>query len=178
MRGILKSRKGDLVDLFVFIIVAFVMVVVFALFIYAGDVTRDQLQANSDVFQNILPEDKNASQIIDATYGAVPSSYDALSWISVAIIVTMVISMLITSFLIRTHPVIIVPYILVWIVAIVFSVYVSNAYEVLYEDATLGSSFVGPSSVILLNLHIWVMVIGAIAGVLMVANMIRGERYG
>lgn len=168
-------------DLFVFMILAFALSLICVIMYHTSSVTHEKLLEESDKIQNVLGDHANATEIIDNSMGAVKTSYESLKWISGLIIIGMALSILITSFMVRTEPVFFIAYALIWIIAIIVSVPLSNAYETIYENPTLSASFEGfyAQTWIFLNLPIWIIVIGGIAGLLMIVNLVRGSReYG
>lgn len=181
MRSIIKDKRGDLTQLFVFMIVAFVLSVAVVIMYFVATTTYDNLMdKGAPAIQKALGDSENATEIIDSTYGKVPNSYQALKWITTMLIVGMVFSILITSFLVRVNPVWFVAYLFLWIIAIIVSVPISNTYEQIYLNPTLASSFAGfwGQTYIFLNLPIWIGVIGAIAGIVMFVNMVKQSQYG
>jgi uncharacterized membrane protein len=181
LRKITKNKRGSFADLFVFMIIAFILAVIVVVMVYVGTETLDQLLANQEGFQNALEgTGLNATTVIMDTFGQVPNAYTSLHWITVMLIVGMAMSILISSYLVRTKPVFFVAYILIWIIAIIVAVPLSNAYETISETPLLASTFTGfwGQTYILLNLHIWITVIGGLAGIIMYINMVRGSRDG
>jgi len=81
--------------------------------------------------------------------------------------------------LVTTKPVFFIPYIFIVIIAIIVSVPLSNAYETLSNNAELSSTFTGftASNFIMLNLPIWITIIGFTGGIIMFARMGRKEEY-
>ncbi len=176
----IKNKKGALTDLFLFIIIAFVLAVVVGIFMYVGTTTNEKLMEQAPAIQKALGDNHNASEIIQDTFGKVPEAYDSLKWITTMLIVGMILSILITSFLINVKPVYFIPYIFIWIIAIIVSVPISNSYEEVYSNPVLASSFSGfyGQTYIMLNLPVWIAVIGGLAGIVMFVVMVRKSAYG
>lgn len=176
----MKNKKGVISDLFVFMIVAFVLVIFTAIMMFGATKAEQEIYNNIDVFQDAVGEGNNASEIVDQTFGRVPDSYEALKWINAMLIIGMFISILVHSYLVRIRPVFMVPYILVTIIAIIVSVPLSNVYEQLYENPTLASTFTGffGQTYIFLNLPIWITIIGLIGGLIMFVNIVKQGQYG
>ena len=167
------NKKGAITDIFLFIIMSFVVVLICGIFVYIGNTTQAQLHTTMEdmEFANI-----NASETIDDTMGAVSLSYEALEWLSFLIIAGMMFSILIGSYLVTTKPIFFIPYIFISIIAVSLSVTVSNAYETLINNATLSSSFLGftASNYILLHLPIWVTIIAFAGAIMMFSRLGRG----
>lgn len=167
------NKKGDFVGLFVFIILTFVIVLFSAIFIYMGQTTEDQLKAT--LGNKELGGQYTANETIDLSIGKVNEAYDALYWIALFLIIAQIFSILIGSFLVRTHPVFFVGYIFLMLILIIVSVAMSNAYEVLANDPTLGSTlsnFIGANE-ILLNLPFVITIIGFVGGIIMYSQIGR-----
>ena len=182
MRSIIQNKKGGFTDLFIFMIVAFILVVFCAVFIYISNETKDQLAES--VLKMDLGKDSgyNASQIVEETLGEVVISFDALYWISIFLIVGMIIAIFIGSYMVTTKPIFFIPYIFIVIIAVVVAVALSNAYEILYSDPTLSSTFakfIG-STWILAKLPIIVSIVGMTGGIIMFVRMGKREEgyYG
>jgi|TARA_R100000093_G_scaffold58046_1_gene30317 hypothetical protein len=175
-----KNKRGDFTALFVFMIIAFALSILVVVMYYVGTETFNQLLTNQEGIQKALEgTGLNATDVITDTFGQVPNAYQSLKWITTMLIVGMMLSILISSFMVRTRPVFLVAYVLIWIIAIIVSVPLSNVYDTVYQNDLLASSFAGfwGQTYIFLNLPLWITVIGGLAGILMFVNMVRGERY-
>lgn len=174
-----QNKKGGFTDLYIFMIFAFIIVLFSVVFIYIGIQTEDQLQeslGNIDLHDTV---GNNASQVIDNTIGVTNSTFNALHWITVFLIVGMAISIFIGSYLVTTKPVFFVPYIFLTIIAVIVSVPIANTYEKLMNNATLNNvflDFVG-ANWLMLNLPIWVTIIGIAGGIIMFIRMGKKEEY-
>jgi len=174
------NKRGGFTDLFIFMIVALVVVLISVVFIYIGNQTHDQLQSSLGTMDLHDTQGNNASQVITNTVGSTNTTFQALHWISVFLIAGMIISIFIGSYLVTTKPIFFIPYIFITLIAIVVSVPISNTYETLMSNATLSSTFAGftGASWIMLNLPIWITIIGFGGGIIMFARMgKREERY-
>lgn len=162
------NKKGAFTDLFVFIVIAFILMVCLGIFTYVAGTSftavRDKISENEDAFPN-----QNATQVVENTLGDVPASYTVLYWGSVVILVGMIISIFIGSYLVTTRPLFFVPYFILTLVAVIVSAPISNVYEDLINDPTLASAFsnyVG-ANFILLFLPYIVAVVGIVGGIIM-----------
>jgi hypothetical protein len=168
------NRRGGITDIFLFIIISFVVAMICGIFVYIGDITETRLHESMDDMEFA---NSNTSQTIDNTIGKVSDSYESLKWLSFLIIVGMMLSILIGSYLVTTKPIFFIPYIFVSIVAVLLSVTMANAYEVLIKNATLESSFAGfvATNYILLHLPMWVTAISFAGAIIMFSRMGRGN---
>jgi len=171
----MKIKKGSIMDIFVFIVVAFVAVLFFAIWIYGFDILTDTLTGIQGT------ESVNISEHASNSFGIInPAQTSGLHIISFALIFAMALSILISSFLVRSHPVFFVVYIMIVIAGIVVAVPIRNSYEDLMIDSTLGttiSTFKG-SSFIILNLPTWVTVIGVFGAILLFSGIMIDRQLG
>ena len=168
------NNKGQFTDLFLFMIVAVIILFVFGLFIYMGVRVNDQLDESFTGMT--IGEGENATNyttVKDATFGGVNIAYSSLYWLAILIIVGMVISIFIGSYMVTTRPIFFVPYIFVMIIAIFVAVGLSNAYQEVALTPELASTFAGfiGANFILFYLPIWIVVIGFIGGIIMFVRM-------
>ena len=173
------NKRGGFSDLFLFMIFSFTILLICGIFIYmGGDVTEKVHETMDDMTFG----DANTSQVIDDTFGAVNRSYQALYWIAVFLMVGMIISIFIGSYLVTTRPVFFIPYIFITIIAIIVSVGISNAYEQVIADPTLASTFAGfiGANFIMLNLPMWIAIVGIVGAIIMFVRMgsKENELYG
>jgi len=177
MRSLMKDKRGGFVDLFVFMIFALVIILISVVWIYIGGITSEQMHLSMDAMDLHDTEGNNASVVIDNTIGATNTSFQALQWISVFLIVGMIIAIMIGSYLVTTKPVFFIPYIFIVIIAVVVAVPMSNAYETLASTPELASTFTGFTGAnwIMLNLPIWISIIGILGGIIMFSRMGKKE---
>lgn len=175
----MKDKRGSITGIFLFMIVAFVLVVISVIFIFLGATIEAELLSQNETLQKNFPN-ANVTEVIKKHIGAVNLAYSALPWITMMLIIGMVIAIMISSFLVQENPVFFVLYIFLLIIAIVVAAILSNVYEEVYTNPVLASSFEGFFGVtfIFLNLHIWVTVIGFVAGIIMYVNSIRIKSSG
>ena len=166
----IMNKNGGFTDLFMFMIFSFVIILVCGIFIYLGGDVTEKVH---DTMDDMTFGDANTSQVIDDTFGAVNRSYQALYWIAVFLMVGMVISIFIGSYLVTTRPVFFIPYAFITIIAIIVSVGISNAYEQVIASPTLASTFAGfvGANFIMLALPVWIAVIGIVGAIIMFVRM-------
>ena len=140
LRSLVKpmNKKGSFVDLFIFMIFAFILVVVIGFLLYIFGQANDGLHESMD---GMTFGDANATEVINDTVGATNISFQALYWLSVLIIFGMILGIFIGSYMVTTKPVFFIPYLFIWIIAIIVSVPLSNAYETLRADPNLASTY-------------------------------------
>ena len=165
------NKKGAYSDLFIFIIMAFVLVLVSGIYIFISNMTVSALHTSMD--DMVLAPNINSSVLIDDTMGAVANSFQVLYWGSVMIIIGMIISIFIGSYLVTTKPIFFIPYIFIVIIAVIVSVGISNAYEQIVLTPILESTFVGfvGANFIMSKFPIWVTIIGFVGGIIMFSRL-------
>jgi len=169
----IRNKRGGFTDLFIFMIFAFVIVLISVLWVYMGGMAQDQLHASMDGMGLHDTVGNNTSQVIDNSIGDFNQSISALQWITVFLMVGMILSIFIGSYLVRTKPIFFIPYLFIVIIAVVVAVPMSNAYETLMTNPTLSgtfSSFLG-ANWIMLNLPMWISIVGIMGGIIMFSQM-------
>lgn len=170
------NKKGNATtDLLVWVIVVFAFAIAMGSIVYVGG----QIVS---VFSNIAPSlstpQVNASILMADTIGHIPDAYVPLHWISVALIIGSVIMVLLGNFLVRVHPIFIVPYIFIMAIVVIISVPLANTYEDLLTNnqilSTSLSGFTGMNYIIL-HLPIWVTIIGLVGGIILSINILRDK---
>lgn len=173
------NKKGGFTDLFIFMIVAIIIVFISGMFIFMSGKVETEL---STALDGKMFGSANGTTIVNETMGKVETTYNALYWISLMLIVGMAISIFIGSYLVTTRPVFFIPYIFITIIAIIVSVGISNAYGEIIDTPLLASTFEGfiGANFILSKLPIWITVIGIGGGIIMFSKMgsRENETYG
>ena len=174
------NKRGQFTDLFLFMIVTLVILFVSGLFIYMGIRVNDQL--DESFTGNAISDNVNYTEIKDQTFGDVNVAYNSLYWLTLLMIVGMVISIFIGSYMVTTRPVFFVPYFFIVIIAILVSTGISNAYQEIATNPTLAETFAGfvGSNFLMFNLPVWMVVIGFVGGIIMFVRMKtqEGGQYG
>jgi len=167
-------KQGGFTDIFIFMIISFIIIMVSGIYIYIGTTTKTQLHATLD---DIPIGDANNSLIIEETFGDVTSAYSSLVWISIFLIVGMIIAMFIGSFLVTTRPIFFVAYVFLMIIAVIISVPLSNSYELLITTPILSSTYAEftASNFFMLHLPIWVTIIGFLTSIILFSRIGSNE---
>jgi hypothetical protein len=165
------NKKGGFTDLFIFMILAVAIVFICGVFIFIGGKATAEIHEKLD--ETNYAGNGNVTEIINDTFGQVNEAYQSLYWISIFLIVGMVISIFIGSYLVTTKPIFFIPYAFITIIAVIVSVGISNAYEMVINDPTMASTFAGfvGANYIMLQLPIWIAVIGIVGGIIMFVRM-------
>lgn len=172
------NKKASIIDPIVAMILSFILVVICGVVWYAVGEVNTGLENAAPMIQEKMPY-VNVSETITNTVGAVLVAYETFTWITVMLIFGYFLSVLISAFLVKTHPVWFVAYILVTVLAVILSVPISNTYEELVTNPTLASTWINfpGANYIFYYLPLWMAVFGIIAGILMYINIDWGGSY-
>ena len=147
MRKLIEDRRGNYADVFIFIIMSFVVVIFFGIMYYGFSLFDTAL---STIQFDI--GDTNFTTIVDQTWGEVYDAYDQLKTIAYVLIFGMILTMFINAWAIRRPPIFLVIWIITSLVSVIVGVYISNTYQLLLNNQDFGStlqSFSGASYLIL-----------------------------
>src|SRR3990167_11336070 len=92
---LMKDKRGGYTDIFLFIILAVIIVFVSVIFVYMGNQFETKLHEKLD---NKSTNVTNFTKLIDENIGAVNSAYGALYWISIFLILGMIVAIFIGSY--------------------------------------------------------------------------------
>ena len=172
------NKIGGFTDLFIFMIFSFTILLICGIFIFIGGEVTTQVHETMDDMQFGSGNSTiNGTQIVDQSLGKVNQAYQSLYWIAIFLMVGMVLSIFIGSYLVTTKPIFFIPYIFIVIIAILLSTGISNAYTDVTSNELLASTFSGfiGSNFIMYYLPIWVTAIGFIGGIIMFISMKAGQ---
>jgi len=136
------NKKGSFIsDYIVLIILSLVFIIFFGMMIYVGGSVFDGLLSNTDALTKIMGTEEKAISVVNNSIGATNRGFETLHWSSTFIILAMCLSILISSFLTRVHPIFYVVYFMLSAIFLIVSFPISNAYETLSTTPTLASTF-------------------------------------
>ena len=173
MRKIINNKRGEYADVFIFIIMAFVIVVFFGIMYYGFT-----------LFDNALGTiqfdigDTNFTNIVDSTWGQVYDAYGQLRTLAYVLIFGMILSIFVSAWAVRRPPIFLVIWIITSLVGIIAGAYISNAYQLLLNNADFGStlqSFTG-ASYMLLYLPYLAGIISLFSGLISLIGLNRSRR--
>jgi len=170
------NKKGSVLSVIIWAIVAFVTILFLAIFSYGFGVVTDELLSLTDQDTEMV----NITSAARDTFGQVNDSIGILQFMALSIIFGLAFSIFISNFLIKAHPVFFIVYVLIAVVAVVFAAILSNSFELLMNDPIFGaniSEFTG-SSFIILNLPVWTTVLGIGGAIILFAGIIRDQGAG
>lgn len=123
-----KNKKGDISDIFVFLIILFFLAISFIVGIFVNDKILD-------VITDTKLNESSASLTIISAFETMNSYTIQRAYVLIAGL--LMIGMLVSAFLIRIHPAFIFIYIISLAFAILISVYLGNMYSELVETDVL-----------------------------------------
>ncbi len=176
------NRKGGLFDIFILLIVGFVVFLFFAAWVYGFNLLTNQIVDSGIIVDNPFNDGTtNISDIGEDTFGAVNTGLGSLKWIALVIFIAMIMGIMVSNFLVKAHPAFFIVYVLITIIAVVFSVYISNAYETIVTSANpLGPTLqsFGAMDFIMNNLPIWTTIIGFMGAIFLFMGIIADNEQG
>jgi len=170
------NRKGSAFsDLF--LLIAILMV---AVFLFAGMVfgVRQVNTALSDIDLVILGS--NVTIASDQTFAQIDTAMGGMKWVAVAIFFGMMVAIFVSNFLVKAHSVFFVVYILLTVIAVVFSTFVSNSYETMLSSGVLAETLqsFSPTNFIILNLPTVITLIGFIGALFLFIGVTVDRQQG
>lgn len=164
------NKKGSVMDGIVWIIIGFVTLFVFAGLYYFHTQVYAGLSSVGSV-GNI-----NITNITETVFE--PVTKDMLNGLNILAFIILgggAFSILVHNFLVRQHPAFFIVYILMTILAIIVSVYISNQYMDLLSNEVIGSTLSGftMGNFIMQYLPYWSAVIGILGAVFLFIGSLR-----
>lgn len=164
------NKKGSILDIFIWMILSFILLIVFAGLLLMFNSTYDGLREVGTI-GNI-----NITNITDTVFKPAGDNMSSgLNVLAFIIIAGGAFSILIHNFLVRIHPVWFIAYILMTILSVLVSAVLSNRYMELVSlgiiDGNLSEFTMG--NFIMQYLPYWAAVIGIFGAILLFIGMIR-----
>lgn len=169
----MNNKKGFVVEMLAFIVVGIIAVLFFAGMIYGFGLVKNTLQSG-----DLDNAQVNMTKISSQSFGYLADGMANLRLISAIILIGFFIATMVVAYFSTKHPIWIFVYLLITIIMVIFSVYVSNAYETMKNDPTIGSMVSGftISDIIISYLPIWVSIIGLLGIVLSIIGSVVSRR--
>lgn len=175
-----KRAQFGTFSVFTWMITAFLAVVLFAGLIYIMGILND-------VFTQVgLENEKNAGQpgytnislATEQIWGQADESIQALKLVAIVYILALGVAIVIVGFLERKHPFLFFVYMLIVLLGIIFAPTISNAYEDLLGSNIFDGGLIEftAANFILLNLPVFVLIIGFGGAIGLFINLVRGGR--
>lgn len=182
-----KNKKGQAelmnptFNLFTFIVIAFLATVMFAGLSYSmhliNNVMMDVGIQNDQVSNPSAPMYVNMTQAAIMTFGQANAAMSGIKLVSMALIFSMIMLTILVNFFYKVHPAFFALYVLFAVLAVIFSVPVSNAYETLLQSGTMEDFMQQQvfANYVLLHLPIWVTLIAGIGAITLFVNILRNS---
>ena len=170
------KKKGAIIDLLLWITLGFFFLVLSVVFLFGFGLVTEALVSIDSTGTNL-----NISEAATVTFGQINQGLQQLRYWTFFLFLAMGVSILIGNFLVKANPAFFAAYVLVVIISIITSIFISNAYERLLLDSgalqETFQSFVGMSS-IMLSLPIWVTVVGLMGAIFLFIGITRDPGQG
>jgi hypothetical protein len=165
------KKKGAVFDVFTFMVIGFILLLLFAGIIYGWGIITDQLET----IEIDLGNGDNFSSIVQNTAVPLESAFNELRLFAFIIIFSSIISIFIFNYLEKSDPIFFAMYWLIGVPAIIMSAYISNRYEDVLYNSALSSTLTEftASNYFMLYLPYFVTVIVIIGGIFLVLGMNR-----
>lgn len=148
---ITKNKKGELTDMFIFLITMFILAIGLLIMIFViPNITTGLKSAGLN----------NSAEGVNAINGLERIGTHTINNGFLLIFVGLTLSMLITSFLVRTHPIFLLLYIFMLVITVILGAYLGNVYYDLQNSATFSSVIDDASYINTIMNHIVEITIG------------------
>lgn len=173
----MNKKAQDPTAILVWMVLAVITVLFFAAWIFGfARITTTLTGLSTSVGSN-----ETIGSIATETFGEVNSAQaTGLHILAFVMILTSALSILITNFIVKSHPVFFIVHVFVNIGAVMASVILSNTYEKLLDTGILSGTLTEFTAVnfIMINLPIWVVVIGIFGAIFLFAGILRDSEAG
>ena len=153
------------------------LILVFFVFQLIGPPLVSVVQTSNTIIQESLASsgDGNLTAAGEASFQPAADSLNNFEWISYTIFIVLILTWLIMCFYVRTYPFLMVIWILLVIVLVALSLYLSVVYQDLRLDPTLGTYYQSweNTDYFLQFLPAIVVIVGIIGGIIMFAILSR-----
>lgn len=178
------NKRGGVADLIIWMAIGFVMVLFFAVWIYGfNQLSTTLLGLDGNILNQTgyANDYESVADIASDTIAHVDTvQTNSLHILAFVILFVNALAIPLTYFIQKTHPAFFVFYLFMIIASFIASVYISNQYESLMTNEVIGttlSAFTG-ASFIMLNLPMWVAIIGAMGMIIAMSGIIRDAGAG
>jgi len=167
------SKKGFMIELITFTIIGIVVVLFFAGIIYGFGILNNVLSDTS-----LDTAAANITGISALTIGKLNTGFLNLRLVAIGMLISYMIATFIVAYFSSKHPIWFFVYFLVTVILVIFSIYISNAYNTMKTNTVLGATLTSFSvaDIIISYLPIWVAVIGLFGSVFSIIGMVAVRR--
>jgi len=168
MRKLLKNKKGELTDYLIFLITIFILAIGFFVMIYVIPEIGNGLK-NAGM--------NSTSEGSDAIESMISIGTGTINMGFMLLFVGLIISMMITSFMVRTHPIFLFLYILFLGITLLLGLYLGNAYYT-FEQNPLFASTIANAGFIHLVMSNIVLITLAVSALSMIIIFAKFSTFG
>jgi len=164
-------KKGDPTDILLFLIIMFFVAISFVVVIFANSKIHE-------IISTTALNESDAFPAIDASFTNINSFITQRGF--TLFFAVLIIGILVSSFLVRVHPVFIFIYIITLLVTILTSIYLSNAYAMVVANgqlAALASNF-GTITWFMKHVTKILLAVGAMSMIIIFGKMGGGDTTG
>jgi hypothetical protein len=171
------KKAQSFFDIFVVMVIVVFMLIGFAILMFVFNKIDVSFK---DAFRNSDTTIVNMSEVNDMTISKFNSGMGMLRLVSFAIIFGMIILILLSNFLIKVNPIYFLFYILMTVLAVIVSVFISNFYQGLLSDINLGSYLLQlkEGTFFMLYLPYFVTVIGIMGAIFLMIGILKDTGSG
>lgn len=174
LRKLIKDKKGISNQIMLVIIMGIVLAMI-VLLVFLSHLILPPLQSVSQDTNGIIQEtfqssgDQNLIDAGEASFQPAAESLNNLEWMSYTLVILSFLVFLIMCFYVRTYPFLMFVWIIMMVVLIFISLYLTTTYQGLVTDDTLGGYYTSweNTDFILQNLPIILVFVGIIGGAIM-----------
>lgn len=168
------NKKGFIIELIAFAVIGIIVILFFGGIIYGFDLFTDVITDPLIVDSSEL----NLTAATNPTIGSLNTGLSNLHLIAAVIIIGYLFATLIFAYFSSKHPLWLIVYILVVIMVVIFSIYISNAYETVQSNSLIGGmvSEFSIGNVIMSYLPVWTALIGLFGIALSIIGMTMARR--
>lgn len=172
------NKRGALMDMFVWLVIIFVVVLFFAAWNFGFGEFSDTM-----IGLDIAVGDSGDTigSMADQSLGRVDRAQTkGLELLAVGMIIMFGFSIILTNFIVKANPAFMIVYVFIVSTAVIFSVYISNTFTKLITDSPLSPSLreMGASSFLMEHLPVLVTVIGFVSMIFLFAGIIIDRGAG
>jgi hypothetical protein len=171
------NKQGQATAILVWLALAFITIMFFGVWVFGFNLITEKISG----IDAVVGDDTTIGSIGDDTFGVINTHQTrGLHLLAFVMIFISGISILITNFITKAHPVFFVVHLFITIAAVIGSVILSNTYEKLMNSGTIGATLTDftAASFIMLNLPLWVVTIGIFGAIFLFAGILRDSGAG
>lgn len=172
------NKKASILDPIIWIISAFIILLFFAIWIYGHNTLTNKLMAVGT--KGSAGTAINVTDATTKTFKQVDSNLGVLKWMAFAMMIAMIISIFISNFLVKAHPVFFAVYVFICVVAIAFAAIISNVYVGLLDNSVIGATLTTfkAGGFVMRYLPTWTTVVALFGALFLFLGIIRDRGSG